>query len=39
VPRLYPGGYVVALVGRSDAAPVQAMVGEGTESQIVIEVP
>jgi hypothetical protein len=39
VMRLYPGAYIVGLVGRRDATPVEAMVGEGTESVVVLEIP
>ena len=39
VTHLYPGVYVVALVGRNDASPGQTTVGEGAESEVVLEVP
>jgi protocatechuate 3,4-dioxygenase beta subunit len=39
VTRLYPGEYVVSLVGRRDAAPVTVAVGEGAETAVQIEVP
>lgn len=36
---LYPGTYLVSIVGRRDAAAVQVRVDEGIESSVVIEVP
>jgi hypothetical protein len=39
VTKLYPGQYVVSLVGRRDAAPAEVSVGEGTESFVEFEVP
>jgi len=39
VTRLYPGQYVVSLVGRRDTAPAQVSIGEGTEGFIEFEVP
>ncbi|HEX4825986.1 MAG TPA: carboxypeptidase-like regulatory domain-containing protein [Candidatus Polarisedimenticolaceae bacterium] len=39
VGNLYPGVYVVAVVGRNDASPAQANVGEGAETEVEIEVP
>jgi hypothetical protein len=39
VTRLYPGEYLVTLVGRRDAAPVTVAVGEGAETAVQVEVP
>ena len=39
ITKLYPGQYVVSLVGRRDTAPAQVSIGEGTESFIEFEVP
>ncbi len=36
---LYPGVYVVSLIGRRDASPVQVPVTEGSEVEAVLEVP
>ena len=39
VTLLYPGVYMVSILGRRDAAPIQVRVNEGAESAGVIEVP
>jgi hypothetical protein len=39
VTPLYPGAYLVSIVGRRDTAAVQVGVDEGTESNVVLEVP
>lgn len=39
VSHLYPGSYVVVLVGRNDVQPMSVNVGEGSESPVVFEVP
>ena len=36
---LYPGAYVVSVVGRGDVRPVPVVVSEGTESDVALEVP
>ena len=39
VTLLYPGTYVVSIVGRRDTPAVQVSLDEGAESNVVIEVP
>jgi len=39
VTLLYPGAYLVSIVGRRDTEAVQVGVDEGTESNVVLEVP
>jgi hypothetical protein len=36
---LYPGAYLLSVVGRRDSSAVQVQVDEGSESNAVIEVP
>ena len=36
---LHPGGYLVSIPGRRDVVAVAVSVNEGSETQVVIEVP
>ena len=39
VPLLYPGTYLISVVGRRDTPTVQAVVIDGSETEAVLEVP
>jgi protocatechuate 3,4-dioxygenase beta subunit len=39
IPLLYPGTYVLSIIGRRDTPSVEAVVNDGSETEAVLEVP
>ena len=39
IPLLYPGSYIVSIIGRRDVPASQAVVSDGAETEVVFEIP